>query len=125
MSGAWLPPCASPGSGGITLVGVRLGRPPHLKQGLSANCAAAERVAADAIERLGKSKANSGSDRPLLGVSGLGRQIEPQPPSSRAFRNTGSPKAMALGFIEGDMALLETLGFLLALLMSVWFWTHC
>jgi hypothetical protein len=30
---------------------------------------------------------------------------------------------MALGFIEGDMALLETLGFALAVL-SMWFWTR-
>ena len=38
------------------------------------------------------------------------------------FRNAASAKAMALGFIVGDLTLLELLGFSLAVL-SIWFWT--
>jgi hypothetical protein len=45
-------------------------------------------------------------------------------PIHQDFRNIAFPNSMALGFIEGDMALLETLGFALAVL-SMWFWTHC
>ena len=41
----------------------------------------------------------------------------------QAFRNSLSPQAMTPAFVEGELPVLESLGFFLALL-SIWFWAH-